>query len=454
MSNYSTIDASESLEVHSPVGKEQEETLTEESIALRQRLRRFLWHAFARQFTLLCVASLKIARLIGRRRRAIPSTGCEILLTGRFDSQNWILNHLGPLAASERCSRLWMVSTNSVPTLPGVVPIHPSRCLMRVVGVTPARLLTFLWVAMKRRPHIVGGFHLTFNGMAAAIVGRLAGARSMYFCVGGPPELRDGGVHADDHAFAKMETPDGVVEQRLVKIVSQSDMVITMGTRAVTFLREKGVKTAINVVSGGIGSQRFHPNGQSPSVHVILTGRLAHIKRIDVFLRAIREVADEMPNVRAVVVGDGPLRDELNSLASDLGLSSNVEFVGRKDDVEVWLRLARVFVLTSDSEGLSLSLMEAMMCGLPAVVSNVGDLGDLVENGVNGYLVPRRSPELLAQRLVELLSDRDKLDAFSKAARRSALRYETKATAKRWDDILGSLAKDQAMTAPSESSRA
>jgi glycosyltransferase involved in cell wall biosynthesis len=105
--------------------------------------------------------------------------------------------------------------------------------------------------------------------------------------------------------------------------------------------------------------------------------------------------------------------------------------------VENWLRKSKIFVLTSDSEGLSLSMMEAMMSGLPAVVSDVGDLGDLVEHGVNGYLVPRRSPELFADCVVELLTDARKLEEFSQAARRSALRYETQTTIQRWDSILG-----------------
>ena len=76
------------------------------------------------------------------------------------------------------------------------------------------------------------------------------------------------------------------------------------------------------------------------------------------------------------------------------------------------------------------------MSGLPAVVSDVGDLADLVEDGVNGYLFPRRSPKLFADRLVELLSDEAKLTSFSQAARQSAMRYETQATIERWNGIL------------------
>jgi glycosyltransferase involved in cell wall biosynthesis len=365
------------------------------------------------------------------------------MLTGRFDADNWILAHLGPLAASRECSRLWMVSSNPVPPLPKLVAMYPPPWLKRIAGATVSRLLVFAWFALRKRPHIVGGFHLTFNGMAAALVARLAGARSLYFCVGGPAEVQDGGVHADDHAFAKMKTADAVVEKRLIGIVSQCDVVITMGTRAATFFADRGVKTAIHVVSGGIDSQRFRPASEIPSIDLILTGRLARIKRMDIFLQAVREVATKVPEVKAVIVGDGPLREELSSLSIQLGIDRNVEFVGRQCDVENWLRRARVFVLTSDSEGLSLAMMEAMMCGLPAVVSDVGDLGDLVENGVNGYRVPRRSPALFAGRIVELLLDDRKLAAFSQAARRSALRYESQATVKRWDSILAGFSQAQ-----------
>ena len=424
------------LDAAVPTNRQCEQECVGRPGSFRQRLRRWWWHALARQFTLLALIALGIARLIGRRRRPASGDGCEILLTGRFDSANWILAHLGPLSASRGCSSLWMVATSPVPMLPKVKAIYPPKWLMRATGATRARLLTFLWTAIRKRPHIVGGFHIMVNGIAAVIVGRLTGAQSMYFCVGGPAEIRDGGIHSAENCFARMETADPVVESRLLRIVAQSDTVITMGTRAVRFFREKGVDTSFHVVSGGIDPVRFQPARGALSHDLILTGRLVEVKRIDVFLRAVRRVADKIPHIKAVIAGDGELRDELEALSMDLGIDRNVDFIGRHDDVENWLRRAGIFVLTSDSEGLSLSMMEAMMCGLPAVVSNVGDMGDLVENGVNGYLVPRRSPESFAARLVELLCDPEKLETFSRAARQSALQYETQAAIHQWDGIL------------------
>jgi len=437
MSSNPIFDTAISPEVTSEADSKWEKVSADRPVSLGRRLRRLFWHLAARQLTLLCVVALKIAGWVGRRRRPLlPGEGCEIILTGRFDSDNWILAHLGPLAASKECSRVWMVSTNPVPAIPKVVAIYPPKWLMKAVGVTPARLLVFARAAMRKQPHVVGGFNLTMNAVAAAIVGRLAGARAAYFCVGGPAEVRDGGIHAEQHLFTKMESPDPIVEKRLLGIISTFDIIITMGTRAVDFFRNKGVDADFHVVSGGIDTMRFRTTEEPKSFDLIMTGRLVRIKRIDVFLQAVCLMTKELPGVSAVIVGDGMLRDELQQLARDLGIDRHVSLVGCQNDVENWLRRARIFALTSDSEGLSLSMMEAMMCGLPTVVSDVGDLGDLVESGVNGYLVPRRCPELFAARIIELLSDSQKLETFSHAARRSAMRYETQATMQRWDNII------------------
>src|SRR5262249_11048520 len=102
-----------------------------------------------------------------------------------------------------------------------------------------------------------------------------------------------------------------------------------------------------------------------------------------------------------------------------------------------WLRRAKVFVLTSDSEGLPLSTMEAMMCGLPVVASAVGDLADLVNDGVNGFLVEERTPENFANRIVELLTNTERLGRFAKAARHAAERHNVNTVTQTWDSVLG-----------------
>jgi glycosyltransferase involved in cell wall biosynthesis len=101
-----------------------------------------------------------------------------------------------------------------------------------------------------------------------------------------------------------------------------------------------------------------------------------------------------------------------------------------------------VFVLTSQSEGLPLSAIEAMMCGLPVVAPRVGDLADLVKEGVNGHLVGDRRPESFAAAMARLVADEVRLCAASSAARRSAARYSIPEAVARWDVALAVLAGD------------
>ena len=385
------------------------------------------------------IGLLRLGRVLGARRRPVPPGGAEILMTGTFHSDNWVRSHIQPLAASSECARLRIVATNPVPNVPKVEAIYPPSWLRRSIGAVPARLLTFIWVAVTTRPHVVGSFHLLINGLVTALVGRWIGARSMYFCVGGPVELLDGGVWGENKYFAKLRTPDALVERWLLEAVAASDVVITMGTRAVRFFRQRGIETTYHVVAGGIDAATFTPATAPPEFDTILVARLVPIKTIDIYIRAVAEVARTRPGVRALIVGDGPLRQDLESLAKTLGVSANVTFAGQQTNVEDWLRRSRVFVLTSESEGLALSMMEAMTAGLPAVVSRVGDLGDLVDDGHTGYLVGERTPEAFAAKLALLLDDPQRYREFSAAAKAAAARYERGETTRLWNRVLAQL---------------
>jgi glycosyltransferase involved in cell wall biosynthesis len=297
-------------------------------------------------------------------------------------------------------------------------------------------LLTFGLVALRSRPHVIGGFHLLVNALAASVLARIVRARSLYFCVGGPLELLDGGVWAENRLFGLMETPDAVVERELIRSAATFDAVVTMGRSTVRFFHEHGVQTQFHIVPGAIDPQEFCPSEEPAVTDLILIGRLAEIKRIDVFLQAVALASTKLPGLTATIVGDGELRASLEQIARTSGLDGRVRFAGPQARVSDWLRGARVFVLTSDSEGLALSMMEAMMTGLPVIVSNVGDLGDLVEDGVNGYLVPRRHAEKFAARIVEVLSNPARRASLSTAARETALQCALAPISCKWNRIL------------------
>ncbi|MCC7417574.1 MAG: glycosyltransferase family 4 protein [Acidobacteria bacterium] len=388
-----------------------------------------------RGFLRLHAGVTRLFALLGPRARDPGPDGWIVLLTGTFYSDNWINAHLRPLAASRRTAIVHVVATYPVPQGDKIRLHMPPRWLVRLCGAVVARLLLFLWLGLRLRPHLVGGFHLLFNGLMAATLARLVGARSLYFCVGGPAEVLDGGLQSENRLFEKLGAPDPVAERQLIGAACRIDLIVTMGSSGRRFFRERGAP-AVVTISGGLDAALYPSRGQRAEFDLIFVGRLASIKRLDLLLGALALARRQRPAIRAVIVGDGPERASLEAQARQLGLGECVRFAGHQTQIASWLARARLFVMCSDTEGLSLALMEAMLCGLPAVVPAVGDLGDLVRDGENGCLIVERTPQAYAARLVDLLGDDARLQRFGAAARRLAQRYELAVCAARWDAIL------------------
>lgn len=366
-----------------------------------------------------------------------PSKDLTVLLTGQFYAANWAGAHLKPIAAAIPQGRVLVVSGHPVPASPGVTIILPPQALSRVIGEVPARLLTLVWVALRERPDFIGGFHLLFNGLAAPLVARLVGASSIYFCVGGVAEFAGGGTTSENRVFGRLSVPDPGLEAMLASAVRRFDVIVTMGTRAAAHFVAQGVPGRVVVNPGGIDGLRFSPPPDlARDIDVLLVGRLVPIKRIDRFLTMVSLLVPSRPDLRAVVVGDGPLAADLRAMAEELGIASRVEFVGHRTNVEHFLHRSKVFVLTSQSEGVALSLMEAMTAGAVPVVSNVGDLGDVVDQA-SGFLIDDLQPASFAQRVGDLLRDPGMLSSMATAALARSLDYSIKASTARWLTVFG-----------------
>jgi L-malate glycosyltransferase len=385
------------------------------------------------------LAACRAFAALGRSKRPAAPDGCDVLLTGTFHSRNWVAAHLGPLAASSRCARVRVVTSVPLPPIEKVEALAPPPSLEWLLGPVGARLAYFAWMALRTRPHVVGGYHLLVNGLAAILVGRIAGARSLYICTGGRTEVLDGGVWGENRLFGRLAAPQPGIERQLVGAVNAADGVIVKGPRAAAFMRQRGVRVPMHFMTGAIEWRRYSPQAVPRDFDLVLVGRLVQVKRVDVFLRTVRLLCDRRPQTRAVIVGDGPLRGELERLANDLQIAAAVHFAGHQEDVASWLHRGRVFVLTSDSESLALSLMEATMCGVPSVVSDVGDLAALVHEGVNGYLIRDRTPEQFASCLSRLLQDEPRLARLRAETRRASLHLRVDAVGRKWDVILDAL---------------
>ena len=136
-------------------------------------------------------------------------------------------------------------------------------------------------------------------------------------------------------------------------------------------------------------------------------GRMTEIKRVDDLLAACARLRANGVDAYLALVGDGPLRDELEGLAETLGIADRTRFVGFRERVGELYSAFDAVALTSANEGTPVTVIEALACGLPVVATDVGGVSDVVQDGRSGYLVPAMDVAALADRLGRLAGDPD-----------------------------------------------
>jgi glycosyltransferase involved in cell wall biosynthesis len=147
----------------------------------------------------------------------------------------------------------------------------------------------------------------------------------------------------------------------------------------------------------------IHPN--APVVGTVAVFRRQ--KRLDDWLRAAKIIKTRFPDTHFILVGDGPMKRELESRCASLGMTNSVHFIGYQTEVSRFLCPMDVFMNSSIFEGLPLAIAEAAAAGLPVVATAVGGVPEIVLNEQTGYLVPARQPEALAERVGRILSNPD-----------------------------------------------
>ncbi len=140
-----------------------------------------------------------------------------------------------------------------------------------------------------------------------------------------------------------------------------------------------------------------------------ITARLSSVKGHIYLLMATARLKESFPGIRLLIVGSGDARYEkkLKHMCKKLNIEENVIFQPGIENIYKALSIMDVFVLPSIEEGLGLSVLEALSVGLPVVASDVGGISSVIENGVNGVLVPRKNSKALTEAITRLLNDRD-----------------------------------------------
>jgi len=193
-----------------------------------------------------------------------------------------------------------------------------------------------------------------------------------------------------------------------------------------------GLKKKISVIPNFVDADAFAPipcaeNDLRNGRDVVIThiSNFRPVKRVHDLVYAMKMVSRKAPGARLMLVGDGPDRISVERLVKRLCLEKHVMLTGFRSDVANVLNCSDVVVLCSETESAPLTLLEGMSSGLPVVATNVGGIPEIVEDGVNGFLVQSKNPEAIAERILDLNADPALRRRLGEAARKTILERYT-----------------------------
>ena len=194
----------------------------------------------------------------------------------------------------------------------------------------------------------------------------------------------------------------------------------------------------IPIVRNGVDIEKFCPcetKNNKNTIRIISVGTLYWIKNQELAINAICNLHRKGFNISLGIVGDGVDREKLDKMITDNKAEEYIRIYGRKKNVEDYLREADIYVSTSRTEGLPLSILEAMACGLPIVATKAGGVVDIVSNNINGYVVQNDNLTELEAALEELVKSETKRIEYGKESRRISEEWSLEACVKGYEEL-------------------
>lgn len=244
------------------------------------------------------------------------------------------------------------------------------------------------------------------------------------------------------HVHSERDNPynrDSVSSRFKMWLYRFADKIVFQTEGARQFFNQK-VQSKSVIIPNPVSIPTVRWNGLDEKT-LVNVGRLdIRYKRQDVLLNAFCEVLKTHPEYKLNLFGDGDDREQLESMALELGISDKVFFWGKVDNVQERLVNEGIFVMTSDTEGMPNALMEAMAFGMPVISTDCepGGARVLIDDGVNGLLVPRSAYLILAQSILRIIEDRTYRIKLGKNAREKMSCFDERIISKCWIDYIES----------------
>ena len=273
-------------------------------------------------------------------------------------------------------------------------------------------LIEIMRLTRKIRPRVIHAHYVNVFGVLAGLYARLTGFKPIVLSAWGPLRLRNSkGLQRLLIKYAFKKADILLVHS---KVLAQT--VVTLGASP----------KKIRIFSWGIDLDEFNPQLDATKIRkelklsncpvVISVRSFEPVYNVECLVNAIPLVLKQISNAKFIITGKGSLEHKLKQLTNNLGVYDSVRFTGYvpRGKFPLYLCASDVYVSTSLADGGSVSLFEAMACGLPVVVTDLPANREYVRDSWNGYFVTQKSPKLLAERIIDILKDSEKKKSYGK----------------------------------------
>ena len=295
-------------------------------------------------------------------------------------------------------------------TLPKFIRFIRPDFLQRIVRIIyePFQLVLYAW---RLRPAIIHGYYSIPKGLNSLLASRLSGSQCIISIIGGKEEIET------TFFIQRFSRP------LIIWLLKRTNHITTKGKKDNEYLIGNGIKEEkITIFNGAIDTERFCYEGENKDIDLLFAGNFDEFKGPQRALEIINRLSKELPEIRALFIGNGPLYKSIVDKAVNLGLSANITFSGHVNDSENYFKRSRILIFPSANEGLSTAMLEAMACRCVTITSNVGNQTEAAIHDYNSIVIPDFNDlQSFSEQAIKLLKDRNKLNLLAENAEKTIL---------------------------------
>jgi glycosyltransferase involved in cell wall biosynthesis len=261
--------------------------------------------------------------------------------------------------------------------------------------------------------------HLPWAGILARIVGRLTGIPVIY---------------TEHNKQERYHTATRIMNLSTLNLASRV-IAVSEDVRSSIISNKRGLTVPVSTVLNGVNTDHFNRSVKTVGdirqklnipPHAPIVGTIAVFrvqKRLDLWMDIAQKISERVPGVHFVIVGDGPLKEDLLKKRNDIGMNDRIHMPGLETEIRPYLFSFDVFMMSSIFEGLPIALLEAMSMGCPVIATRAGGIGEVIRHEEDGLLCEINDPDKLVDYAVALLSSKEMTQQYGERSRKRILEH-------------------------------